>query len=29
LLRESAAKGRLSPADELKAFIEDRKQHVA
>ena len=29
LLRESAAKGRLSPAEELRAFIEDRKQHVA
>ena len=28
-LRESAAKGRLSPADELHAFLEDRKQHVA
>jgi len=28
-LRESAAKGRLAPADELQAFIEDRKQHVA
>jgi len=29
LLRESASKGRLSPADELHAFLEDRKQHVA
>ncbi len=28
-LRESAATGRLSPADELNAFLEDRKQHVA
>lgn len=28
LLRDSAAKGRLSPADELHAFLEDRKQHV-
>jgi dTMP kinase len=28
MLRESAAKGRLSPADELNAFLEDRKQHV-
>lgn len=28
LLRESASKGRLSPADELNAFLEDRKQHV-
>lgn len=28
ILRDSAAKGRLSPADELHAFIEDRKQHV-
>jgi len=27
-LRESASTGRLSPADELKAFVEDRKQHV-
>lgn len=28
LLRESASRGRLSPADELNAFLEDRKQHV-
>jgi dTMP kinase len=28
-LRESAATGRLSPADELHAFLEDRKQHVS
>jgi dTMP kinase len=28
-LRESAAQGRLSPEDELHAFLEDRKQHVA
>ncbi len=28
-LRESAAQGRLSPPDELHAFLEDRKQHVA
>ena len=27
-LRESAAQGRLSPAEELEAFMEDRKQHV-
>lgn len=28
-LRESAQSGRLSLADELHAFVEDRKQHVA
>ncbi|MGC8991042.1 MAG: dTMP kinase [Verrucomicrobiia bacterium] len=28
-LRESAINGRLSPEEELQAFIEDRKQHVA
>jgi dTMP kinase len=28
-LRESAQTGRLSLADELHAFVEDRKQHVA
>lgn len=27
-LRESAATGRLSPAEELHAFLEDRTQHV-
>jgi len=27
-IRESAVAGRLSPADELNAFVEDRKQHV-
>jgi dTMP kinase len=27
-LRESARQGRLSPADELHAFVEDRRQHV-
>jgi dTMP kinase len=27
-LRESAASGRLSPADELDYFLKDRKQHV-
>lgn len=27
-LRESAATGRLSPAEELRAFLEDRTQHV-
>lgn len=27
-IRSSAANGRLSPAEELEAFIEDRKQHV-
>lgn len=27
-LRESAVKGRLSPEEELQAFMEDRKQHV-
>jgi len=29
LLRESAANGRLSLEEELHAFIEDRKEHVA
>ncbi len=29
LLRASAATGRLAPDEELRAFIEDRKQHVA
>ncbi|MHB9008202.1 MAG: dTMP kinase [Limisphaerales bacterium] len=28
-LRESAVSGRMAPADELEAFIEDRKEHVA
>ena len=28
LARESASTGRLSPREELKAFIEDRKEHV-
>jgi len=28
-LRESAATGRLSPADELQYFLNDRQQHVA
>jgi dTMP kinase len=28
LIRDSAAKGRLSPHDELHAFLEDRKEHV-
>ncbi len=28
LLRDSASKGRLSPAEELRAFLEDRKEHV-
>jgi dTMP kinase len=28
MLRESAQKGRLSPEEELNAFIEDRKEHV-
>ncbi len=28
-LRESASKGRLAPADELHAFLEDRREHVA
>ncbi len=28
LLRDSAEKGRLSPAEELNAFLEDRKAHV-
>ena len=28
-IRESAVTGRMSPADELNAFLEDRKQHVA
>jgi dTMP kinase len=27
-LRESARKGRLSPAEELQAFVEDRRAHV-
>lgn len=27
-LRESATRGRLSPAEELHAFLEDRKEHV-
>jgi dTMP kinase len=27
-IRESAASGRMSPDDELHAFIEDRKEHV-
>src|SRR5690606_9901276 len=27
-LRESAATGRLSPADELNYFLNDRRQHV-
>jgi dTMP kinase len=27
-LRESASTGRLSPADELKYFLNDRRQHV-
>ena len=27
-LRESATHGRLSPAEELEAFMEDRKEHV-
>lgn len=27
-VRESAATGRLSPEDELNAFLEDRRQHV-
>ena len=27
-LRESAATGRLSPADELEYFLKDRRQHV-
>ena len=27
-LRESAATGRLSPADELRYFLNDRRQHV-
>ncbi|MCZ7636443.1 MAG: dTMP kinase [Verrucomicrobia bacterium] len=27
-LRESARHGRLAPADELHAFVEDRRQHV-
>ncbi len=27
-IRESAVAGRMSPADELNAFLEDRKQHV-
>ena len=28
LLRESASKGRLSPQDELDAFLKDREEHV-
>ena len=28
-LRESAATGRLAPADELQYFLNDRRQHVA
>jgi dTMP kinase len=28
IIRQSAASGRLAPADELHAFLEDRKQHV-
>lgn len=28
-IRESASTGRMSPEEELQAFIEDRKQHVA
>jgi len=28
-LRESAATGRLAPADELQCFLNDRRQHVA
>lgn len=28
-LRESAASGRLSPAEELEYFLHDRRQHVA
>jgi dTMP kinase len=28
LVRESAAKGRLAPDDELNAFLQDRKEHV-
>ncbi len=28
-LRESATKGRLSPAEELETFIADRREHVA
>ncbi len=28
ILRESAAQGRLSPEEELEAFLEDRKEHV-
>jgi dTMP kinase len=27
-LRESARRGRLSPAEELQAFLEDRKEHL-
>lgn len=27
-IRASAASGRMSPADELEAFLEDRRQHV-
>jgi dTMP kinase len=28
LLRESATRGRLAPAEELEAFLKDREQHV-
>ena len=28
LVRESAATGRLAPAEELNAFLQDRKEHV-
>src|SRR5206468_12564349 len=28
-LRESASTGRLAPAEELHAFLEDRREHVA
>lgn len=28
LLRESAVRGRLAPAEELEAFLKDREQHV-
>ncbi|MBN9522653.1 dTMP kinase [bacterium] len=27
-IRQSATKGRMSPAEELHAFVEDRKQHI-
>ena len=29
LIRQSKTAGRLSPADELEAFLEDRREHVA